>query len=107
MKDKGKSMQHSTSEENGKSSTRSWLIIAGIALAFSLWGLCIYFTVGDKGPPPWGFGNIEDIPGESFYSSHKTKLIVGPTQPPAEPVEPQHVMEKPKQPEDLQEKEQK
>lgn len=66
-----------------KSSLRGWLVVMGMALLFVCWGLFLFFVVGDKGPPPWDFGVVKDIPGEAPHSS----VAPGPAGPPA----PQHV----------------
>ncbi|MGQ9857233.1 MAG: hypothetical protein ACUVS3_00935 [Thermodesulfobacteriota bacterium] len=66
-----------------KRDSKGWMIIAGMAILFLLWGLLVFITVGDKGPPPWDFGVVADVPGESPHSS------VGPGAAQA-PV-PQHV----------------
>ena len=50
---------------------RSWIIVIAIAIVFIVWGLFIFFTIGDKGPPPWDFGVIRDVPGESPYSTER------------------------------------
>ena len=71
----------------GEASLRSWMIILGIAILFLCYGLFMFFVVGDKGPPVWDFGVVEDIPGESVYSTH----------PGASAPEPQHVSQKPPQ----------
>ncbi len=55
-----------------KSDLRGWLIVVGVALLFLVWGLFIYFTIGDKGPPPWDFNVVQDIPGQSPLSTHST-----------------------------------
>jgi hypothetical protein len=68
---------------------RSWLIIIGIAVLFVCWGLFVFFTIGDKGSPPWDFGVVKDIPGESPYSTHRYTPGVSPAP------SPQHVSEKP------------
>jgi len=57
---------------NNKTEFRSWIIIFVLAVLFVAWGLFIFFTVGDKGPPSWDFGVVQDIPGESPYSTHRT-----------------------------------
>ncbi len=67
---------------------RSWLIILTIAILFIGYGLFMFFAVGDKGPPRWDFGVVEDIPGESVYSTHS----LGAKEP-----EPQHVSQNPPQ----------
>jgi hypothetical protein len=56
-------------DENRETSVKGWLIVSGLALFFLLYGLSIYFVVGDKGPPGWDFGVIPDIPGQSVYST--------------------------------------
>jgi hypothetical protein len=68
---------------------RSLLIIVGIAVLFLCWGLFVFFTVGDKGSPPWDFGVVKDIPGESPYSTQR--FVPGKSPAPS----PQHVAEKP------------
>jgi hypothetical protein len=67
---------------------RGWLIILTIAILFLGYGFFMFFAVGDKGPPIWDFGVVQDIPGESIYSTHSS----GASEP-----EPQHVSEKPPQ----------
>jgi hypothetical protein len=42
-----------------------------IAVLFLLWGLFIFIMVGDKGPPSWDFSTMEDIPGQSPYSTNR------------------------------------
>jgi hypothetical protein len=49
----------------------SWLVPLAIAAVFLIWGLAIFFLVGDKGPPAWDFGVVEDIPGQSPYSTER------------------------------------
>jgi hypothetical protein len=73
----------------GKTSFKSWAIILALALLFIVWGLFIFLTVGDKGPPAWDFGAVQDIPGQSSYSTHPPRQGKG-TEP-----EPQHVSGKP------------
>lgn len=70
-------------------SLRGWAYVCGLALFFLLYGLFMFFMVGDKGPPGWDFGTVEDIPGESVYSTNQP--ITGGTAAP----EPQHVSQKP------------
>jgi len=67
---------------------KSLLIVFALALSFLAWGLLIFFSVGDKGPPPWDFGIVADIPGESVFSTHP---------PEAPEPDPQHVSQKPPQ----------
>ncbi len=67
---------------------QGWLIVCAVAVAFVLYGLFALFVIGDKGPPDWDFGSVEDVPGQSVYSSHPYRGRE------AEP-EPQHVDAKP------------
>jgi len=76
-------------DESEKTPFRSWVLILTLALLFVAWGLFIFFTVGDKGPPSWNFGAVGDVPGESRYSTHPPARGKG-----AEP-EPQHVSGRP------------
>lgn len=68
---------------------RSWILVWLLAIFFLLYGLFMYAVVGDKGPPDWDFGIIEDIPGKSAYSTFPEPA--GATKEPA----PQHVTGKP------------
>jgi hypothetical protein len=58
-------------EQKEKSSIKDWLVPIAIAVLFLLWGLLIFFMVGNKGQPPWDFGVVEDIPGQSPYSTER------------------------------------
>ena len=86
-------MNNPTHSEEEKSSVATWSILTAIAVGFLLWGLFIFFVIGEKGPPEWDFSVIPDIPGESIYSTHNPTtphgLVPGPE---PTPVEPQHVM---------------
>ena len=64
-------MEPITSEQKEKTNRVGWIIVVAMALLFILWGLFIFFAVGDKGPPSWDFGVIKDIPGESPYSTER------------------------------------
>lgn len=64
-------MNRVTSEQTKKVNWRGWFIVVAMAVLFILWGLFVFFTVGDKGPPSWNFGVIKDIPGESPYSTER------------------------------------
>ncbi len=75
--------------EDGHLVLRGWLIVIAITLAVLVNGLFMFFTIGDKGPPDWDFGTVEDIPGQSIYSTNPA--IPGPAGIP----QPQHVNEKP------------
>jgi hypothetical protein len=82
-----------------KTAFRSWLIILALALLFFCYGIFMFLTVGDKGPPPWDFGVVGDIPGESAYSTHRV-------QPGGPGPEPQHISQRPSQVETERQKEQ-
>jgi len=64
-------MERLTTDKDNKAGVRSWIFVLAIAFLFILWGLFIFFTVGDKGPPSWDFSVIKDIPGESPYSTER------------------------------------
>ena len=64
-------MEQMTAEQEKKATLRSWMIIIAMTFLFLLWGLFIFFAVGDKGPPPWNFGVVEDVPGQSPYSTER------------------------------------
>jgi len=70
-------------------SVRGWLIVCGLAILFLIYGLFIFLLVGDKGPPDWDFGAVEDIPGQSVHSTHP--VTPGKMPDPAT----QHVSERP------------
>lgn len=62
------SIQHN---EKAEGMLRSWIIVIAIAIVFLIWGLFIFFIIGDKGSPSWDFGVIRDVPGESPYSTER------------------------------------
>jgi|WetSurMetagenome_2_1015567.scaffolds.fasta_scaffold626391_2 hypothetical protein len=66
-----------------------WTFVIGLAILFLLYGLFVFFSIGDKGPADWDFGAIEDIPGKSVYSTSPE-----PSGNVGEP-EPQHVAGRP------------
>lgn len=87
-------MNGSAENHESREMARSWAIVLGIALSFLAWGLLIFFTVGDKGPPGWDFSVVEDIPGQSAYSTREVKPFVPGESyepQPGEPVPGQHV----------------
>ena len=82
-----------TADKNAKpdgSTKRSLVFIFVLAASFLAWGFLLFHTIGDKGPPPWDFGIVRDIPGESVFSTHPS--FSGKA---AEP-DPQHVAGKPR-----------
>ncbi len=66
------------------------MIIIAMALLFSLWGIFIFFAVGEKGPVSWNFGVIKDTPGESPYATYQPGQVSSSSAP-----EKQHVSGKP------------
>ena len=56
-----------------KGNLKAWIIVISMAVLFLVWGIFVFFSVGDKGPPPWDFGVIRDIPGESLYSTERSR----------------------------------
>ena len=74
------------SEDSG--SGRLWLVVIAIAVAFVLYGFFAFFVIGDKGPPDWDTGSVEDVPGASIDSTYPYRdATVEPT--------PQHVAGRP------------
>lgn len=70
-------------EEMHNGGTKGWLIVVGMAILFLCWGFLIFFLVGDKGPPPWDFGVVRDVPGEGLHSTVRPGEVGKPV--------PQHV----------------
>jgi hypothetical protein len=58
-------------EQKENPTIKDWLVPIAIAVLFLVWGLLIFFMVGNKGQPPWDFGVVEDIPGQSPYSTQR------------------------------------
>ena len=71
----------------------SWVIVLAMAVAFLLWGLFIFSVVGVSWPPPWRYGTIADVPGQSIYSVSGAEKQAG-TAPlgEGEKIRQQHVM---------------
>ena len=82
-------MESQENLEAEKQGLRGWLIVGSLVLLFLFYGFFMYFVVGDKGPPPWDLGGVQDIPGQSSYSTHPPRQGKG-TEP-----EPQHVSRRP------------
>ncbi len=74
--------------EQEKTTVRGWIIVAGIALLFVIYGLFAFFVIGDNQPADWDFGAVKDVPGESVYSTY-------PYRSGTEEPEAQHVNQKP------------
>ena len=64
-------MDRPVSEQKDSSTLKDWLVPIAIAVLFLVWGLLIFFMVGNKGQPPWDFGVVDDIPGQSPYSTER------------------------------------
>ena len=58
-------------EQKDNPTIKDWLVPIAIAILFLFWGLLIFFMVGNKGQPPWDFGVVDDIPGQSPYSTER------------------------------------
>jgi hypothetical protein len=52
---------------------KTWLIVFLMAAGILGYGIIVYLTVGDKGPPAWRYGAIADVPGESPFSTEPLK----------------------------------
>src|SRR5512143_1473668 len=75
-------------EHYGTMLMHGWVIVCGIVFVFVVYGLFAFFVIGDKQPADWDFGNVEDIPGQSVYSTYPYR---GRTEQPRA----QHIDEKP------------
>jgi len=71
-------MEEESSGDHPREAFRSWIIVFSLGITMVVWGLLIFYTVGDKGQPPWDFSVIEDVPGESVYSTNTPKSLYGP-----------------------------
>lgn len=92
-------MLKQTVQTESSETLRDWLIPLGLALGFLLWGLGIFFAVGDKWPPVWNFGAIPDVPGLSAYSSagrNPLPTMVSPALHQGAELTPQHVRNMPR-----------
>jgi hypothetical protein len=77
---------------------RTLLVACGLAAGFLIWGLFVFRTVGDKGPPVWDYGAVPDVPGLSAFSTDSARPL--PNVPPyflheQAGLSPQHVKERP------------
>ena len=66
-----KEMERTASDQEKRMTLRTWMVILAMAFLFLAWGFFIFFAVGDKGPAPWNFGTVKDVPGESPYSTER------------------------------------
>jgi hypothetical protein len=64
-------MDRAVIEHEEKANIKDWFVPIAIAVLFLLWGLLVFFMVGNKGQPSWNFGVVEDIPGQSPYSTER------------------------------------
>ncbi len=62
-------MDEPFARQEERTTLKDWFVPLAIAVLFFLWGILIFFMVGDKGPPTWNFGVVQDIPGQSPYST--------------------------------------
>ncbi len=52
---------------------KTWLIVLLMVVGIVTYGIVVYVTIGDKGPPDWNYGAISDVPGESPFSTEPVK----------------------------------
>jgi hypothetical protein len=52
---------------------KTWLIVLLMVTGILTYGIVVYLTIGDKGPPAWRYGAIQDVPGESPFSTEPLK----------------------------------
>lgn len=65
-------------------------LVLVMAISFLIWGFLLFYTIGDKGTPPWDFNVVRDIPGESVHSTNPS--LSGKISEP----DPQHVSSPPR-----------
>ncbi len=84
-------MSNSTFKDEG-SGIKSWAIVTAIALSFFLYGILVFYIVGVSWPPPWRYGTIADVPGQSVYGVRGAEKAAGTAPLGDENVRRQHVM---------------
>jgi len=84
-------------QKNEESAAKGWILVLSISLFFFLWGLLIYFAIGDSWPPPWRYGIVPDVPGQSVYSVQGAEERVGTAPLGGEKNREQHIMGKPEE----------
>ncbi len=52
---------------------KTWLIVLLMVIGILGYGIVVYVTIGDRGPPGWNYGAIPDVPGESPFSTESGK----------------------------------
>ena len=52
---------------------KTWLIVLLMVIGILGYGIVVYVTIGDRGPPGWNYGSIPDVPGESPFSTESAK----------------------------------
>ena len=52
---------------------KTWLIVLLMVVGILGYGVVVYVTIGDKGPPGWNYGAVPDVPGESPFSTESAK----------------------------------
>ncbi len=82
-------MSNSTDEGSG---IKSWAIVTAIALSFFLYGILVFYIVGVSWPPPWRYGTVADVPGQSVYGVRGAEKAAGTAPLGDENVRRQHVM---------------
>ena len=83
--------------ENG-SNFRGWLLVIGISISFVIYGLLVFMVVAEKPwPPQWEYGIFADVPGQSPYSTAKSRRFfeTGVEEDLNRPARRQHVDQKP------------
>ncbi len=78
-------------ESKEESTVRSWVIVLSIAVSFLIWGLVIFYAVGTSWPPPWRYGTVADVPGQSIYSVGEAEKPAGTALKEKEKIREQHV----------------
>jgi hypothetical protein len=48
----------------------AWVFVFILALLFAIQSFVAYKVIGDAGPPPWSYGVVRDVPGESPHAMY-------------------------------------
>ncbi len=70
----------------------TWWVVGMIAGVFLAYSAIAYFYIGQRWPPPWRYGAVQDVPGQSIYSSREAQEAAALAPVPQERVQRQHVL---------------
>jgi len=65
--------ENSSEKQERLERIKTWLIVLLMVVGILTYGIVVYVSIGDKGPPAWRYGAIPDVPGESPFSTEPVK----------------------------------